>query len=531
MVMRRIERLLRRLLMLATLTAAAAFTTAAAETFRFADQGDVLSLDPHMLNEALLLNFTGNIYEGLTGRGRNLELAAELATDWQQTAPTVWRFKLRQGVKFHDGTPFTADDVIFSLGRAKGEGADMTSYVGAIREIVRIDDHTVDIVSHAPFPILPEVIGLWRIMSKAWCEQHEAQRPADVRKGIENHASTHANGTGPFMLKSRQPGVRTVLVRNPGWWGKAEHNLSEVVFTPIANDATRVAALVAGDVDLIQPLPLQDVARLEARPEFKVMHRPELRTIFLGMDQKRAELLYSNVKGRNPFHDRRVRQAFYQAIDIDAIRDRIMRGASAPTALMVAPGIIGYAPALDRRLPYDPESSRRLLAQAGYGDGFELGLNCPNDRYVNDAEICQAIAAMLARVGVRVILVAEPKATYFPKILRRETSFYLLGWTPASYDSHNALFALMATPGEGGQGSYNAGGYSNARVDELTRQIAAETLPDRRQQMITEAFRIHQDDIGHIPLHRQPITWAMKRNVDPVQLPDNYNYLRWVVVR
>lgn len=529
--MRRPERFSIRLVAVLALVAGIALTPANAKTFRFADQGDVLSMDPYMVNEGILLNFTGNIYEGLTGRGKKLEVVPELATDWKQTSPTVWRFNLRKGVKFHDGTPFTADDVIFSFGRAQGEGSDMKSYVGSIKEIRKINDHTIDIITNVPFPILPEVIGFWRIMSKAWCEEHSAARPADVRKGTDNYASTHANGTGPFMLKSRQPGVRTVLAPNPDWWGKPEHNLTEVIFTPIANDATRVAALISGEIDMMQPVPLQDAARLQSSDKLKVMEAPELRTIFLGMDQKRDELLYSNVKGKNPFKDKRVRQAIYQAIDIEAIKIRIMRGASAPTALMIAPGINGYPAELNKRLPYEPDAASKLLTDAGYSSGFEVSMNCPNDRYVNDAEICQAIAAMLARVGVTINLVAETKATYFPRILRRDTSFYLLGWTPGSYDSHNPLYTVVSTPGEGGQGQYNLGYYSNAQIDELTRQIASETNLEKRQKMITEAFKIHQDEIGHIPLHQQPITWGMKRNVELVQRPDNFNYLRWVVVK
>jgi peptide/nickel transport system substrate-binding protein len=504
---------------------------ALAKTFRLADQGDVLSMDPYMVNEALLLNFTGNVYEGLTGYGKTLELVPELATDWKQNSPTAWRFNLRKGVTFHDGTPFTADDVIFSLERAQGEGSDMKTYVGSIKEIRKVDDHAIDIVTHAPFPILPNVIALWRIMSKAWCEQHNAVRPVDVRKGTENYASIHANGTGPFRLKSRQPGARTVLEVSPNWWGKPEHNLTEVVFTPIGNDATRVAALASGEIDMMQPVPLQDVARLGSDGDLRVMQIPEIRTIFLGMDQKRDELLFSNVKGANPFKDRRVRQAIYQAIDIEAIKTRVMRGASMPTGLMVAPGIKGFVPGLNKRLPYDPDAAKRLLAEAGYPNGFEVGMNCPNDRYVNDAEICQAIAAMLARIAIKVNLNAETKATYFPKVMRRDTSFYLLGWTPGSYDSHNALYAVMSTPGDAGQGQWNLGAYSNPRLDELTRQIASETNPESRQRMITEAFKIHQDDIGHIPLHQQPISWCMKRNVDLVQRADNANYMKWVVVK
>ena len=505
---------------------------ATAKTLRFANQGDALSMDPHSLNESLQLNFLLNIYEPLVGRGKNLELIPLLATDWKQTAPTVWRFNLRRGVSFHDGTPFTADDVIFSFQRARGDGSDVKTYVGAIREIRRIDDHAIDIVTQEPFPILPDVISLWMIMSRKWSEDNRATQPVDKRKGVENAASFRANGTGPFRLRAREPAVRTTLVRNGNYWDKSiETNITEAVFTPIGSASTRVAALLSGEIDMMEPVPVQDVARIAAHPNLKVMQGPELRTIFLGMDQARSELLYSNVKGRNPFQDRRVRQAFYQAIDVNAIQRAVMRGASTPTALMIAPGIKGFPADLNTRLAFDPEASRRLLAQAGYAQGFEVGMNCPNDRYVNDEEICKAVAAMLARIGIRIDLMAESKSTYFPKILSRNTSFYLLGWTPGSYDSHNPLFALMSTPGAGGQGQFNLGSYSNPRVDELTRAIATETDAARRQAMIREAMKIHQDDIGHLPLHQQALAWAMKRGVTTVQLADNFMFLKWTVVK
>jgi peptide/nickel transport system substrate-binding protein len=505
---------------------------ASAKTFKFANQGDALSMDPHSLNESLQLNFTANIYEPLVGRGKKLELVPALATDWKQTSPTVWRFNLRKGVQFHDGTPFTADDVIFSYNRARGDGSDVKTYVGEIKEIRKINDHAIDIVTNAPFPILPDVISLWMIMSKKWCEDNRATQPVDKRKGIENTASFKANGTGPFRLRSRDPSVRTVLVRNLNYWDKTiETNIDEAIFTPIGNASTRVAALLSGEIDMMEPVPVQDAARIGAAPTLKVMQGPELRTIFLGMDQSRNELLFSNVKGKNPFKDKRVRQAFYQAIDVNAIQKAVMRGASAPTGLMIAPGIKGFPEDLNKRLPYDPDAARKLLADAGYPQGFEIGMNCPNDRYVNDEEICKAAAAMLARVGVKVNLAAETKGTYFPKILSRNTSFYMLGWTPGSYDSHNPLFALMATPGAGGQGQFNLGTYSNARVDELTRQIAVETDVKKRGDMIREAMKIHQDDIGHIPLHQQALAWAMKKNVNTVQLADNFMFLKWTVVK
>ena len=518
---------LRRLTIALATAAALAGGGAHAKTFRVADQGDALSMDPHSLNESVQLSFTGNVYEPLVGRDKKLGLTPALATSWKQLNPTTWRFELRRNVEFHDGTPFTADDVVFTLQRAASEGSDMRSYTNTIKEVKRIDDHTVDVITLTPFPILPDVLSSVYVMSRKWCTENSAERPVDKRKGVENAASFRANGTGPFRLKSRDPGVRTVLVRNFEYWGKIEGNLEEVVYTPIGNDATRVAALASGEIDMMQPVPVQDVARLKRNPAIEVLQGPELRTIFLGMDQSRDELLYSNVKGKNPFKDKRVRQAFYQAIDMEAIRTRIMRGAATPTGLMVAPGIRGYVAEMDKRLPYDPEASRKLLAEAGYPNGFEVKLNCPNDRYVNDGEICQAVAGMLARVGVKINLEAESKATYFPKILSRNTSFYMLGWTPGTYDSHNPLNALMATPGGSGRGQFNLGSYSNPKLDELTDRIASETDQKKRSAMIAEAFRIHQDDIGHIPLHQQALAWGMKKNVKVTQMPDNYHHFKW----
>jgi peptide/nickel transport system substrate-binding protein len=512
--------------------AASLATPAVAKTFKYANQGDALSMDPHSLNESLQLNFTANIYEPLVARGKKLELIPALATDWKQTAPTVWRFNLRKGVQFHDGTPFTADDVIFSYNRARADGSDVKTYVGSIKEIRKVNDHAIDVITSEPFPILPDVISLWMVMSRKWCEENRATVPVDKRKGVENTASFKANGTGPFRLRSREPGIRTTLVRNLNYWDKSiETNIEEVVFTPIGNASTRVAALLSGEIDMMEPVPVQDVSRIAANASLKVMQGPELRTIFLGMDQSRNELLFSNVKGKNPFKDKRVRQAFYQAIDINAIQKVVMRGASAPTGLMIAPGINGFPADLNRRLPYDPAAAQKLIGEAGYPQGFEVGMNCPNDRYVNDEEICKAVAAMLAKAGIKVNLMAESKATYFPKILSRNTSFYLLGWTPGSYDSHNPLFALMATPGAGGQGQFNLGSYSNAKVDELTKSIATETDVARRTAMIREAMQIHQDDVGHLPLHQQALAWAMKKNVETVQLADNFMFLKWTVVR
>jgi peptide/nickel transport system substrate-binding protein len=502
-----------------------------AQTVRVGNQGDALSMDPHSLNETTQLSVTGNVYEPLVGRDKNLNLIPGLATSWKQTSPTVWRFELRKGVKFHDGTPFTADDVVFSFARGAGEGSDMKTYTNDIKEVRKANDFAVDFETKAPFPILPDLFSFFYIMSKDWAEKNQATRPVDRRKGIENAASFKANGTGPFRLRERQPNVKTTFERNANYWGKIEGNVQIVEYTPISNDATRVAALLSGQIDVMEPVPLQDVPRITAGGKTRVMQGPELRTIFLGMDQKRDELLYSSVKGKNPFKDLRVRQAFYQAIDINGIQKVVMRGASRPAALMVGPGITGFDAGIDKRLPYDPQAAKKLLTEAGYPDGFEVGMNCPNDRYVNDSNICQAVAANLARIGVKINLQAETKGTYFPKVLKRDTSFYLLGWTPSTYDAHNALNALMRCVDDKGAGQFNLGAYCNPKLDELIAKIQSETDKVQRDALIKEAFLLHASDIGHLPLHQQALAWGVSNHVELVQRADNVMPFRFMSVK
>src|SRR3546814_596541 len=513
---------------------AAGSGSAAAETFRWAFQGDIQTLDPHGLFETFTLGFQANFYEGLVTRSPDLKLQPALATSWENVEPTVWRFTLRKGVKFHNGNAFNADDVLFSIDRIRTEGSDMKVIANLIKEAVKVDDFTVDLVTPQPDPILPLQLEIFMIMDKEWSEEHGSTKATNISGGDEgNYANLHANGTGPYMVKERQPDVRTVLVANPDWWGDNKSNVTEGIFTPIGQDATRVAALISGDVDMAYPIPVQDWKRLDDADGVSPLTGPEARTIFLGFDQDRDELLYSSVKGKNPFKDQRVRQAFYQAIDIEAIKDKIMRGASTPTNLMFAPQINGFNAKLNERLPYDPEKAKALLAEAGYAEGFTVTLDCPNDRYVNDERICQAVASMLARIGVKVDLLAQTKSKYFAKVLAQngyDTSFYLLGWTPSTFDAHNAIVTLMACRVDG-KGSFNLGGYCNERVTELADLIQVETDPEKRQTLIDEANRIHSEEVGHIPLHQQPLSWGVRDNVTVAQWPDDVFHLQYVTVQ
>jgi peptide/nickel transport system substrate-binding protein len=378
------------------------------------------------------------------------------------------------------------------------------------------------------------------IMSKAWAEKNNAVHSADMTKNEENFATRNAMGTGPFVLKSREPDVRTVLVKNPTWWDKAEHNLDEVVFTRIPNAATRVAALISGEIHMMYTVPPPDTDRLKADANVAVIEGPETRVVFLGFDQERNELLESNVKGKNPFKDKRVREAFHRSIDVEAIKRSVMRGQSFPTNLMVAPGINGYMKDIDKRPALlKPEEAKRLLADAGYPNGFEVGMDCPNDRYVNDEKICQAVVGMLARIGIRVNLKAQTRNLYFAKILRKgdsspgQTSFYMLGWSPAAtYDVHNVFEALIQTPNAATKkGQFNAGGYSNKALDALADKMEQETDVGKRMAMIAEATKLYVDDYAYIPLHQQAVVWAARKNVDLVQLADNTFPLRFVKLK
>jgi len=350
----------------------------------------------------------------------------------------------------------------------------------------------------------------------------------DMKTKAENFAHRNANGTGPFMLKEWAPDVRTVLVRNPSWWGRMEGNVTEMTYTPIKADATRVAALLSGEVDFILDPTPQDLPRLKQNASLKVLEGTENRTIFFGMDQFRDELPGSSVKGKNPLKDVRVRKALYQAIDIDAIHRRIMRGLSEPTGSMIAPQVYGWTEESHRRFPHDVEAAKQLLAQAGYPEGLELTMDCPNNRYINDEEICQAVVAMWARIGVKARLRTQPMATYFPMIQRMEASIYMLGWGVPTFDALYSLQSLVRSRTGGADGNYNVGRFSNPEIDKVIDRIKIETDELVRRRLIGQALAMHAEDVGHLPLHNQVIPWAMKKNVSAVHRADNRVDLRSV---
>ena len=499
--------------------------TADAVTLRWASAGDPQTADPYSQNENLTNQFSQAVHDTLVMRDNSLKLIPGLATSWQQVNPTTWRFTLRKGVKFHDGSPFTADDVVFSYERAQHPNSQLRQYSNPVGKPRKIDDTTVEFVQDKPNPVTLEHATTIYIMSRAWATKYKVERPLDFKAKEETYASLHANGTGPWILVSREPGVKTVLKRNPDWWGiaagLATGNVTEVVYTQVSADATRTAALLSGQVDFVLDPPPQDMRRLEENKDLKVIRGQENRVVFFGFDQHRDELLYSNVKGKNPFKDARVRQAVYQAIDIEAIKSRTMRGFSAPTG-GITPSILASNPDAEKRLPFDPARAKQLLADAGYPNGFEVTLDCPNNRYVNDEEICIAVAAMLSKIGIMTKVTTLPRATYFPKLEKYDTSMFMLGWGGAITDAQTMLSPVLRSRDEkSGNGFFNYGRYANPKLDELIDAAAVEPNAEKRRETIRQAIAEHNAQVHHVPLHRQMIPWAMRSNVTVVHRPDN----------
>lgn len=501
-------------------------STAAAKTFKWTSASDIPTLDIHSQNNALGNGVHAAVYESLVYYNSNtFKPEPALALRWQNVSPTQVRFTLRSGVKFSDGSTLSADDVVFSIMRAKARTSNYAVYTQGIDRAVKVNDTTVDLIMSGPNPVLLNQLTELRIMSKAWAEKNNSTEPKDIRTKDESFAHRNAMGTGPYMVKEWQPDQKLVMVRNPNWWGWAANtaptNVTEIIYTPIKAEATRVAALLSGEVDLsLDPSP-QDLPRLRNAGNLKVVDGVENRTIFLGMDQFREELVGSNIKGKNPLKDVRVRRALYQAIDSDSLNRVTMRGLSQPTGAMVAPQVAGWTEGVHKRLPFDVEASKKLLAEAGYKDGFEVDFACPNNRYINDEEICQAITAMWAKAGVRAKLRTLPLVTYFPMIQRYEASIYMLGWGVPTFDTLYSAQSLFRTVGTGGDGNYNVGRYSNARMDIVVDRIKTETDLPVRNRLLTEALQLSNDTVSHIPLHNQIIPWAMKKNIDVVHRADN----------
>ncbi len=496
-------------------------TQSFAKTLKWSMQGDSLTLDPHAQNEGPTTQVSRQVYEALVTRGLDMSIGPQLATKWKAVDPNTWYFFLREDVKFSNGQKMTSEDVVFSILRAKQRTSDFKEYISTVSGVKAIDDYTVQIKTSKPNPILLNQLSNIFIMSKKWSEDNFVVSPQNWDAGQETFSATNAMGTGPFKITLREPNTKTVFKKNRKWWGNVEHNITEIHLLPIKNAATRVAALLSGEIDLVTDAPVQDLARITSSAGHKVESTPQMRTIFLGMDQA-ADKLRSGNTGDNPFKKKEVRQALYQAIDIEAIKKKVMRGLSEPAGIITFPGVTGYTKELDKRLPYDVGAAKKLLADAGYPDGFDVELRCPNDRYVNDEAICTAVVGMLGKIGVNVNLFAQTKSKHFKELKDNQGDFYMLGWGVPTLDSHYVFHYLY----ESGA-SWNKVNFSNADVDAAIRVMEGEVDLDKRNAAIAKAWKIVRDDIAYLPLHHQVISWASKSNVNVPIRPNNEPLFRF----
>ncbi|GAW36891.1 heme-binding protein A precursor [Roseovarius sp. A-2] len=509
--------------LVATLSA----TGALADTVKWGAPRDIVSLDPYSYGDSYTINFLNHIYEGLVRFNRDLEIEPGLAESWEIVSPTTWRFKLREGVEFHNGNPFTAEDVLASLQRVSDETSPLKGNLPAYKSAEVVDEYTIDIELTGPYPLLLNDLTNILIFDKNWLVENNAEKPTDVSAGVEGFATFNTNGTGPFRLESRTPEAQTILIANTDWWDEPAHNLTRIEFQPVTSAATRVAAILSGEVDFIDSVPVQDLPRLQAAPNLKVLERTDLRTVMLGFN-RRDELVAG---GENPMNDLRVRQAMQMAVDMDLIRDKVMRGKSRNAGTLVAPAIPGYSEVLDEVVGVDVERAKGLLAEAGYADGFEFDFICTNESYVNEEQFCQAIASMWSRIGLEPRLDIGPNAKQTPKRANGQADVYTIGWaTLPMLDTYSILIQMLHSK-QGNAGVFNWGGWSYPDIDRLTQAAGVELDREKRLAMETEALRIAKEEIVMMPLHQQPMAWAASSDFEDFpQFPDNKPRL-WYVTR
>lgn len=471
---------------------------------------DVTSMDPHFHLYVPNQNIADHVYDRLIHRDDRLMMLPGLALSWKAVDDLTWEIKLRPNVKFHDGSPFTAEDVKFSIERVptvKDSPGLMTTYTRAIASVEAPDALTVRIRTAKPHPLVPNDLAIIPMVSK---------KAATGASSADFNSGKAAIGTGPFKLVRFARGDRIELARNDAYWG-TKPAWETVSFRIMTNDANRVAALLAGDVDAIENVPVADIPRLKRETGLQIVAKTGYRLIYFGVNLTDGAASHFQTKdgkplGTNPLKDLRVRQAINKAISRDAIVGRVMDGAATATGQLVNSGLPGYmldVPAGN----YDPNGARTLLAQAGYPEGFKMALHGPNNRYLMDDQIVQAVAQMLTRVGIAASVETMPAATFFPRNNKGEFAMSLVGWAPDSAEASSPLRALIATKNaQKGLGNFNVG-YSNPKVDELIDRAVTTVQAGAREKLLQEATRTAMDDVGLIPLHHQATVWAMKRGI------------------
>ena len=481
-----------------------AVAAAEQKTLRMAYDSDPTSLDPHEQLSSATLQLSHLLFDPLVRFKQDMTLEPRLAKSWEQVDKRTTRFHLREGVKFHSGRPLSAQDVVWTFNRLK-LSPDFKALFEPFEGARAIDELTVDLITKAPYPLVLNLATyIFPLDRQFYIGKDERGRAKDdIVKHGASFASSNASGTGPFTIAAREQGVRIEFKRYADYWDKdSPGNVGRILFTPIKEAATRIAALLAGDVDFISPVPPTDVPRLKAHPCCNIVTMPSTRIMTFELNQQRVPA----------FKDPRVRLAVNYAINRVGISEKILRGFATPAGQLSPEGYAGHDPALVPR--FDLEKAKALMDEAGYGGGFPVTMMAPNNRYIEDARIAEAVAAMLAKIGIRVDLQTMPKAQYWQRFDERAADIMMIGWQSDTQDSANFYEFLVMTPDKKtGYGQYNAGSYSNAEVDKLTIQSQTMTDPEMRGPVLKKVERILYDDAALVPLHWPHLTWAASKNV------------------
>ena len=481
------------------------------------------AIDPHFHNLSPNNALLSHVFERLVETDAKNKLVPGLAESWKTVNDTTWEFKLRKGVKWHDGSPFTADDVIFSFERAPNVPNSPSSFAPMVKgkTVKKIDDHTIHISTAGPYPLMPNDLSNLLIISK---KHGEGAKTEDYNSGKA------AVGTGPFKFSEYVPGDRIVFARNDAYWGNKQH-WAKVTARPIKAGPARVAALLAGDVDVIEDTPTPDIERLKKEAKVELSQTVSRRVIYFHMDQFRDESPFIKAKDggptKNPLKDVRVRRALSMAINRDAIVSRVMEGVAIPAGQLLAEGFFGVSPKV-KPPAHDPEGAKKLLGEAGFPNGFKMTLHSPSGRYTNDVKIAEAVAQMFTRIGVETSIETLPPAVFFSRAStgangQPEFSFILVGWGSDTGETSSPLRSLLGTfSKEKGSGSANRGRYSNPELDKLIDQALATVDDEKRQATLAKAVELAMGDVGIIPSHYQINTWATKKGLSYEARTDEY---------
>lgn len=508
---------------LALLAAGLAFNVSAAD-IKVAVASDPTSLDPQEQLSGQTLEMSHLVFDPLIRYKQDLSFEPRLAEKYERVDDKTMRFHLRKGVKFHSGNDFTADDVVWTVNRLKAS-ADFKAIFDPITEVKKVDDYTVDLITAKPFPLLEQTATyIFPMDSKFYSgKSDDGKDKAEIVKNGSSFASTHTSGTGPFTVKSREQGVKLEYVRNPNYWDKgSKGNVDNLTLVPIKEDATRVAALLGGDVDVIYPVAPNDLERVEKGASTQLVTLPGTRIIMIDLNQNTNPAL----------KDKRVRQAIDYAINQVGIVDKINKGYGTPAGQLSPKGYAGHNDALTPR--YDLAKAKSLMKEAGYEKGFKLSFISPAGRYVNDVKIAQAVGAMLSKINIKVDLKTMPVAQYWPEFDKCASDMQVIGWHSDTEDSANFYeFLTFTKDAKTGMGQYNCTGYANAEADKLVVAANAETDPAKRAEMLKKVEAILAEDAPFVPLHWENLSWGAKKNVDikPVVNVMNFPYFGDLVVK